>query len=296
MANRHAVVAGGSGFIGRALVRELRSLGWSVTTLVRRTPRSETEVQWNPGTGDLDPAVLSGADAVINLAGSSISRMPWTAAVKADILESRRAATTTIVTAVNQAAKTPKVLINASAVGIYGDRGDEVLTEKSARGTGFLADVTADWEKWTKVAKARTVLVRTGLVLGQGGALAPLILTTMLFVGGRVGTGSQWWPWISLRDEVRAIVHLIDSKVSGPVNLVGPEPASSKTITKTLARIVGRPHLLGIPPLALKLLGEAGQELLQSSQRIEPTVLVKDGFEFEHTTPEAALRWAISTR
>ena len=296
MASRHAVIAGASGFIGRALVKELRSLGWNVTTLVRRSPRSETEVQWNPATGDLDPAVLSGVDAVINLAGSSISRMPWTAAVKADILESRRAATTTIVTAVNQAATTPKVLINASAVGIYGDRGDEVLTEKSARGTGFLADVTADWEKWTKESKARTVLARTGLVLGQGGALAPLILTTMLFAGGRIGTGSQWWPWISLRDEVRAIVHLIDSKVSGPVNLVGPEPASSKTITKTLARILGRPHLLGIPPLALRLLGEAGQELLQSSQRIEPTVLVKDGFEFEHTTPEAALRWAISTR
>lgn len=296
MASRHAVIAGASGFIGRALVKELRSLGWNVTTLVRRTPRSESEVQWNPSNGDLDPAVLSGADAVINLAGSSISLMPWTPAIKADILDSRRAATTTIVEAVNQAGTTPKVLINASAVGIYGDRGDETLTEKSARGTGLLSDVTADWEKWTSASKARTVLVRTGLVLGQGGALAPLILTTMLFVGGRVGTGTQWWPWISLRDEVRAIIHLMDSKVSGPVNLVGPAPASATTITKTLARIVGRPHLLGIPPLALKLLGEAGQELLQSSQRIEPTVLLKDGFTFEHATPEAALRWAISSR
>jgi NAD dependent epimerase/dehydratase family enzyme len=118
----------------------------------------------------------------------------------------------------------------------------------------------------------------------------------MLFAGGRVGTGTQWWPWVSLRDEVRAIIHLIDSRVSGPVNLVGPEPATSLTITTTLARIVRRPHLIGIPSLALKLLGDAGQELLQSSQRIEPTALVNDGFVFEHATAEAALRWAISSR
>lgn len=296
MTNRHAVIAGGSGFIGRALARELRDVGWTVTTLVRRAPRRESEVHWNPTSGDLDPAVLSGADAVINLAGSSISRMPWTATIKADIVESRRAATTTIVTAVNQAHKTPSVLINASAVGFYGDRNDETLTEKSARGFGFLADVTVDWEQWAAGAKARTVLIRTGLVLGQGGALAPLALSTLLFAGGRVGTGSQWWPWISLRDEVRAIVHLIDSKVSGPVNLVGPQPATATAITKTLAKILRRPHLLGIPPLVLRLLGEAGAELLQSSQRIEPTVLLNDGFTFEHETPEAALRWAISTR
>jgi uncharacterized protein (TIGR01777 family) len=296
MSVRHAVVAGGSGFIGRALVHDLRALGWSVTTLVRRSPTSETEVQWNPTTGDLDPAVLSGADAVINLAGSSISRMPWTTAIRADIVESRRAATTTIVDAVNQAGTPPKVLINASAVGFYGDRGDEALTEKSPRGTGFLADVTVDWEKWTSSSTVRTVLVRTGLVLGRGGALTPLLLSTMLFAGGRVGTGTQWWPWVSLRDEVRAIIHLIDSRVSGPVNLVGPEPATSLTITTTLARIVRRPHLIGIPSLALKLLGDAGQELLQSSQRIEPTALVNDGFVFEHATAEAALRWAISSR
>ena len=296
MSNRHAVVAGASGFIGRALVRELRDQGWDVTVLVRREPTDSSEVRWDPTTGTLDPAIVSGADAVINLAGSSISRIPWTAAVKADILESRRQATTTIVTAVNAAKKTPAVLINASAVGFYGSRGDEVLTEKSPRGTGFLADVVVEWEKWTEAAKPRTVLLRTGLVLGRGGALAPLTLAALAFVGGKVGTGTQWWPWISLRDEVRAIVHLIDSRVSGPVNLVGPMPATATTITKTLSRVLARPHLLGIPPFALALLGDAGRELLQSSTRIEPTVLVKDGFEFEHQTPEAAIRWAISSR
>ena len=296
MSARHAVVAGGSGFIGRALVRELRSAGWRVTCLVRRTPSTPDEFRWDPSAGSLDASVLSGADAVINLAGSSISRMPWTAAIKADILESRRAATTTIVEAVNVAEVTPKVLLNASAVGFYGDRGDEVLTEKSPRGAGFLSDVSVQWEQWATGAKSRTVFLRTGLVLGQGGALAPLLLTTMLFVGGRVGTGKQWWPWISLRDEVRAIMHLIDSKVSGPVNLVGPEPATSLELTKALSRAVSRPHLLGIPPFALKLLGEAGQELLQSSTKIEPTVLTADGFTFEHATVDVAIRWAISTR
>ncbi|MEY4396809.1 MAG: hypothetical protein RLZZ40_565 [Actinomycetota bacterium] len=296
MATRHAVVAGGSGFIGRALVRELRAQGWDVTTLVRRAPTAEGEVHWDPAKGELDPSVVSAADAVINLAGSSISRMPWTATIKQDILESRRQATTTIVTAINTATTTPAVLINASAIGIYGNRGDEVLTEKSARGTGFLSDVVVDWEKWAEPATCRTVLVRTGLVLGSGGAMSPLALATLAFVGGRVGTGTQWWPWISLRDEVRAIVHLIDSKVSGPVNLVGPEPATATTITKALAKILRRPHLLGIPPLALSLFGEAGRELLQSSTRIEPTVLIKDGFTFEQTTAEDAVRWAISNR
>lgn len=296
MTGRHAVVAGGSGFIGRVLVRELRDLDWDVTVLVRREPKDTSEVRWDPASGTLDPAVVSGVDAVINLAGSSISRIPWTPAIKTDIVESRRQATTTVVTAINAAQKKPGVLLNASAVGYYGTRGDDVLNEKSERGTGFLADVVVEWEKWASAATCRTVYLRTGLVLGRGGALAPLTLAALAFVGGKVGTGKQWWPWISLRDEVRAIVHLIDSTVSGPVNLVGPEPATAVTITKALSKVLARPHLLGIPPFALSLLGEAGRELLQSSTRIEPTVLVNDGFEFEHSTPEAAIRWAISNR
>ncbi len=168
------------------------------------------------------------------------------------------------------------------------------LTEKSARGAGFLSDVVVEWESEANWASdCRTVFLRTGLVLGDGGALAPLRLATMAFVGARVGTGRQWWPWISLRDEVRAIVHLIDSKVSGPVNLVGPTPATATDVTTELAAQLGRPHLFVIPAWAIGLLGAAGRELLLSSQRLFPTVLEKDGFTFEHRTVADALRWVI---
>jgi len=294
MVSRHAVVAGASGFIGAALVTHLRRDGWRVTTLVRRNPATSDEVRWDPAMGELDPAVVSGADAVINLAGSSISRMPWTKAIKADLMESRRTTTTTIVTAINAAKVTPAVFLSASAIGFYGHRGDDELTEKSKRGDGFLADVCVAWEKWASKAKCRTVFLRTGLVLGGGGALAPLKLATLFGAGARVGNGRQWWPWISLRDEVRAIVHLIDSSVSGPVNLVGPNPATATTITRALATALLRPHLFVIPAFAVKLLGEAGFELLLSSHRLTPEVLLADGFRFQHPTASNAVRWAIT--
>lgn len=293
MARRHAVVAGASGFIGRGVVAELKKGGWDVTVLVRRPARSDDEVQWDPATGTLHPSVLSGANAVINLSGASISRMPWTTSVQESIRASRREATTTLVSAINAAKVTPSVFLSGSAVGIYGDRGDEELTETSPRGTGFLADVVEEWEGFAAPAECRTVFLRTGLVLGDGGALAPLRLATSLFAGARVGSGRQWWPWISHRDEVRAIVHLIDSKLAGPVNLVGPTPARSNEVTRELARIMKRPHLLVIPNFAIGLIGAAGRELLLWSQKVRPTALEKDGFVFEHRTVGEALRWAI---
>jgi len=294
MANRHAVIAGASGFIGRALVSELTSAGWSVTRLVRGPATNDDEVSWNPQTGTLDPAVLSGTDAIINLSGASISRMPWTRAIRESIVASRREATTTLVTAINAAKVAPKVFLSGSAVGIYGDRGESELTETSARGVGFLADVVEAWEADASRATCRTVFLRTGLVLGDGGALVPLRLATTFFAGARVGTGQQWWPWISHRDEVRAIVHLIDSKIKGAVNLVGPNPARSVEVTRELARIMKRPHLFVIPTWAIGLLGDAGRELLLASQKIRATALEKDGFAFEHQTVAEALRWAIA--
>jgi uncharacterized protein (TIGR01777 family) len=198
------------------------------------------------------------------------------------------------VTAINAAKSTPAVFLSGSAVGIYGDRGDEELTETSPRGAGFLADVTEAWEAHASGANCRTVYLRTGLVLGDGGALAPLRLATSFFAGARIGSGQQWWPWISHRDEVRAIVHLIDSKLVGAVNLVGPTPARSVEVTRELARIMKRPHLFVIPTFAVGLMGDAGRELLLASQKIRATALEKDGFVFEHRTVVDALRWAIS--
>ena len=296
MAQRRAIVSGASGFIGRAVVSELRSEGWVVTTLVRRAAAGPDEVSWDPTTGTLDPAALSGADVVINLSGASISRMPWTSSIRESIRSSRREATTTLVTAINAAKVTPTAFLSGSAVGIYGDRGDTELTETSAMGTGFLADVTEEWEGFAVAAKCRTVLLRTGLVLGDGGALTPLRMATALGVGARIGTGRQWWPWISHRDEVRAIVHLIDSKLSGPVNLVGPKPAHSVEVTRELSRVMSRPHLFAIPAFAIGLLGDAGRELLLASQKLHPSALEKDGFEFTHRTVADALRWAIGEK
>jgi uncharacterized protein (TIGR01777 family) len=294
MSSRRAVIAGASGFIGRALVAELTTAGWSVTRLVRGPASRSDEVSWDPQIGKLDPAVLSGADAIINLSGASISRIPWTQSVRESIVASRREATTTLVTAINAAKSTPAVFLSGSAVGIYGDRGDEELTETSPRGAGFLADVTEAWEAHASGANCRTVYLRTGLVLGDGGALAPLRLATSFFAGARIGSGQQWWPWISHRDEVRAIVHLVDSKLVGAVNLVGPTPAHSVEVTRELARIMKRPHLFVIPSFAVGLMGDAGRELLLASQKIRATALEKDGFVFEHRTVVEALRWAIS--
>ncbi len=294
MSSRRAVIAGASGFIGRALVTELTSAGWAVTRLVRGPATGGDKVSWDPQTGTLDPAVLSGADAVINLSGASISQIPWTRSVRESIVASRREATTTLVTAINAAKVAPKVFLSGSAVGIYGDRGDSELTETSARGARFLADVVEGWEADASRATCRTVFLRTGLVLGDGGALAPLRLATMFFAGARIGTGQQWWPWISHRDEVRAIVHLIDSKLTGAVNLVGPTPARSVDVTRELARIMKRPQLFVIPARVIGLLGDAGRELLLASQKIRATALEKDGFVFEHRTVAEALSWAIA--
>lgn len=295
MATRHAVVAGASGFIGRALVAELLATGWTVTRLVRRDAQTADEVRWTPGS-TLDPEVVSGVDAVINLAGSSIARMPWTATIKRDILESRESSTSTLVDAINAAAAPPAVFLCASAVGIYGDRGDDELTESSVRGEGFLADVVDTWESNASRATTRTVTIRSGLVLGDGGALAPLRLATSLFLGARVGSGRQWWPWVSLHDEVRAIIHCLTAAISGPVNVVGPTPATANSVTRALARALGRPHVLVIPAFAIRLLGDAGRELLLWSQKVRPTALDESGFRFDHPTVDDAIRSVIGEK
>lgn len=292
MVAKRAVIAGASGFIGKALVDSLTRDGWTVTRLVRGDAGAG-EVHWTPGE-PLDPEVVSGVTAVVNLAGASLAQMPWTATTKEAVLRSRIDSTDTLVEAINAAKRKPKVFICASAIGYYGDRGDAELTETSSKGFGFLADVVEQWEARAIRAKVRTVRVRTGLVLGNGGALAPLRLATALFAGARIGTGRQWWPWVSLHDEVRAIRFCMDKPVEGRVNVVGPTPATSETVTRSLARAMKRPHLFVIPTWLIGLLGEAGHNLLLSSSKVRPTALEAAGFTFDHPTVDDAIEWVIS--
>lgn len=288
------LVAGASGFIGTPLVRALREAGHHVTTLVRREPRTPTEFRWAPGERPLDPAVLDGADVVVNLAGANLGKLPWTDAYRREILSSRVDATTTLVDAMLAAATPPRVFLSGSASGVYGDRPVDVLEDDAAPGTGFLAEVCTAWEAAARRAPegVRVVLLRTGIVVGQGGgALAPLVPLTKAGVGSRLGTGGQWWPWIALEDEVGAIVHLATADdVEGPVNLAGPEPAVAERITKRVAHDLHRPYLFRVPAFALRtLLREAADQMLLSNQRLVPTKLLGSGYTFRYTRAEDAV-------
>jgi uncharacterized protein (TIGR01777 family) len=303
MATPRYLIAGGTGLIGAELAKRLRERGAFVDILTRGDTnvvlgdRPEISIHWEPGV-ILELSVDDYYDAVINLAGESISRMPWTRKRKERILYSRLDATKTLVAWIKQSRTPPTAFINASAVGVYGSRGDEVLTEESQPGSGFLAEVVRVWEAAATdlPEETRVAYLRTGIVLApRGGALAPLRALTKAFLGGPLGGGKQWWPWISLEDEVRAIMHVIDSDISGPVNLVGPTPVTSGEAGRLLAQKLKRPFWLPAPGFAIRaLLGAAGRELLLPSQKIQPTVLETTGFAYTHTTVEAALDSALS--
>jgi hypothetical protein len=286
------LVSGASGFIGRELVRQLTNDGHIVLRLVRSQPRGPSEFNWAPSSHLLDPAVLDTVDAVINLSGASTGHLPWTKAYRKQILDSRVDSTTTITEAMARASTPPGVLLNASAVGYFGDRPAERLTEGSPKGEGFLSDVVEAWEQAARMvpANARVVMFRTGVVVGRGGAFTPLIPLTNLGLGSRFGTGGQHWPWISLHDEGAAIRHLLTSSLSGPVNLVGPKPATSDRITRHLARAMHRWYGFVVPEAVISgILGDAGRDLLLSSQKVLPDRLLGDGFVFRHTTSDAAI-------
>jgi len=292
------LLSGASGLIGTPLKKQLRLRGHDVHVLVRREPADATEHRFDPATGQIDQGIVDHVDVVVNLSGASIAKLPWTAVHKRAILDSRIDATSTIVGAINNSPTPPHSLIQASAVGFYGDRGEDDLTEDSAAGSGFLAEVTQAWEEATTPltgSSTRVALARTGLVIAQGGAMAPLRLQTMLGVGGAIGSGRQWWPWISLRDEVDALVFLVEhQELSGPFNLTGPTPAQAREVTQALARALRRPHWLGLPEFAVKLLlGEAGRELLLASQKVIPHNLTLAGFEFDDQTIDQALTQAL---
>jgi uncharacterized protein len=292
---RRVLVSGASGLIGSALVRRLREDDVEVRRLVRRRTSSPDEVNWAPSAGTMDFGVLDEVDAVINLSGASVGRLPWTPAYRRELVRSRVDATRTLVEAMAKARRPPRVLLNASAVGFYGDRPGERLTESSAAGTGFFPDLVTEWEASALLAPAKTRVVtfRTGVIVARGGAFAPVRQLTSLGLGTRFGTGGQFWPWISLEDEVRAIVHLLTSDLSGAVNLVGPQPATSDRVTSAYARRLHRPYLLRAPEFAIGALGEGGRRLLLDSMKVLPTRLQTDGFAWHHQTVEEAVGAAL---
>lgn len=287
------LVAGGSGLIGTELVRQLGAAGHTVQRLVRRPPRSEHEFSWAPDAKIIDFRLLESVDAVVNLSGAPLTRIPWTARYKEQILRSRVKATQALVEAMAMCSSPPPVFLSGSAVGFYGDRPGETLTEDAPRGAGFLADVVVEWEAAARLAPpaTRTVLLRTGVVLAAGaGAMQPLTLATRFGLGSTVGHGTQHWPWIALHDEAAAIVHLLTSTLQGPVNLVGPTPATSEQITRRLAADLHRPHVLALPEAVVGIgMGDMGRELLLTSQNVAPARLEQDGFVFRYRTSDEAV-------
>ena len=291
------VISGSSGLVGAALTAELRDRGHTPIPLVRRDGRDgERAISWDPDAGTIDHEALEGVDAVVHLAGENIGARRWTDAQKAKILSSRTRGTTLLAEALVGLDARPSVFVSASAVGYYGDRGDEILTEHSDPGDDFVANVCVRWEACSRLAAAagiRTVNIRSGVILDTSeGALARQLLPFKLGIGGRIGSGRQWQSWISLADEVGAICHLLDADVEGPVNLTVPEPVRNEEFTKTLGRVLRRPTLIPIPVFAPAVL--YGRELVESlllvSQRALPSVLTSNGYEFRHTSLEPALR------
>lgn len=290
------LISGASGFIGTELVRQLQNDGHTVLRLVRGEPTTPSEVNWAPTAHMVDAGLIESVDAVINLSGASTGRLPWTKSYRKEILSSRVDSTTTLTEAMGRASTPPSVFLNASAVGYYGDRPAARLTEESAKGVGFLADVVETWEQAARLApeKTRVVTFRTGLVVGPGGAFTPLLPLTRFGLGSRFGTGGQHWPWISLYDEAAAIRHLLSSTLSGPVNLVGPTPATSDRVTRYLAKAMRRWYGFAVPEALISgALGDAGRDLLLASQKVLPERLLADGFVFRHTTVEQAINEMI---
>ena len=296
-------ITGSTGLIGSALVRSLEADGHQVTRIVRGQPSGPRQVAWNPTGGAIDAAGLEGHDAAVHLAGAGLGDHRWTDDYKAKVLDSRVAGTSLLAETLASLDRPPAVLASGSAVGYYGDRGDEELTEASPPGTGFLSEVVQAWEAAAMPARQggiRVALVRSGVVQSpQGGALKRLLLPFKLGLGGRIGSGRQWLSWVSLDDEVGAIRHVLgEESVSGPVNLTAPDPVTNAEFTRALGRVLHRPTLLPTPTPALQLLlgRELVSEMLLGGQRVLPAVLQASGYSFVHPSLEEALADMVGRR
>ena len=293
-------VTGASGLVGSALVTGLTSAGHRVVRVVRGAGAASVAGQrlarWDPESGALEPSALAGADAVVHLAGESVAGGRWTEAKKRRIRSSRVDVTRRLAEALLRLERPPRLLVSASAVGYYGDRGSEILREDSSPGPGFLAEVCREWEAATDPAARagiRVVRLRIGMVLSRrGGALGAMLTPFRLGAGGPVGSGVQWVSWIAIDDLVGAILHaLATESLAGPVNAVAPEPVTNRELARTLGRVLRRPALLPLPAVAARLLfGQMADELLLASARVEPARLRATGFTFRHARLEDALR------
>jgi uncharacterized protein len=294
-------VTGASGLIGSALIPALREHGHDVLRFVRRLPREADEVRWDPSRGGvqgIDPDSLTGVNAVVHLSGAGVGDRRWTEAYKKEILESRVRSTRTIAAAIARADNGPSVFISASAIGFYGQTGDSAVDETAPRGEGFLAEVTEAWEgaaEDARVAGVRVVHPRSGLVMSsKGGAWGRMLPLFRLGVGGTLGSGRQYWSFISMRDELSALQYLLTADLAGPVNLTAPNPATNAEVTSAMSRALRRPAILPVPSLALKIaLGEFSSEVL-GSLRVVPTALMNSGFTFADPTIDAALASMLS--
>jgi uncharacterized protein len=296
------VVSAASGFLGTALVPALRADGHDVVRLVRREVRAPDEISWDPARHELDPARLSGVDAVIHLSGAGVGDHRWTASYKRTIMDSRVDSTRTIAEAVAAADPRPRVLLSSSGINFYGDTGDRTVDEATPRGTGFFADVCTAWEEATQAAEdagVRVVLLRTSpVVAGRGGLIGKAALPFKVGLGGRLGSGRQYMPWISLRDYLDAVRFLLaNDAVHGPVNLTAPEPATNAVFTRELAAVLHRPAAVPVPAFALRIaLGDFADEAVLSGVRALPTVLLEHGFRFHDETIRSGLQWALGSR
>ncbi|HVB99400.1 MAG TPA: TIGR01777 family oxidoreductase [Candidatus Dormibacteraeota bacterium] len=297
------LIAGSSGMIGTAISARLRASGHTVLSFVRPPMiAGQGQVAWNPETGEMDLEKAAGAQAVINLSGASIAGSRWSETRKALLRSSRIDSTRKLVEALARLGPRPKVLVSASAVGYYGNRGDELLTEESAPGDGFLARLVQEWEKEARRAEEfgiRTVMFRFGIVLtAKGGALAQMLGPFRMGVGGRLGSGRQWMSWISLVDMLRLLEEGVANEGwSGAYNAVAPQPVTNAEFTRTLARALHRPAIFPVPPMALRaLFGEMADEMLLASQRVEPRRLREQVYSYSHERLEPALRELLTER